>query len=88
MDRKRLRKSERELLFDPGNMLAFSSIAIWELKIKWDSRFVSGVRKGEASPADVLDILRALDLEEIDLTWLPRLSATRLPIAILSMRSC
>ena len=31
-------------------------------------RFVSGMRKGEANPNDVLDILRALDLEEIDLT--------------------
>ncbi len=81
VDRTRLRTAEQKLLFDPVYTLAFSSVAIWELKIKWDPRFVSGSRKGQADPGDVLDVLRALDLEEIDLTSNQAAALLRNPVS-------
>jgi len=81
VDRTRLRTAEQKLLFDPVYTLAFSSVAIWELKIKWEARFVSGSRKGQADPGDVLDVLRALDLEEIDLTSNQAAAVLRNPVS-------
>ena len=66
--RDRLRAPEFDALIDPDNDLAFSSISIWELRIKWDRRYVSGERKIDASPNDVLDGLRAVRLTVVDLT--------------------
>ena len=56
------------MIVDPDNDLAFPSIAIWELSIKWEKRFVSGMRKGEANPNDVLEALRSMPISSVDLT--------------------
>jgi PIN domain nuclease of toxin-antitoxin system len=81
MRRDRLRQPEFDTLIDPDNDLAFSSVSIWELRIKWERRFVSGERKGEASPVSVLEGLREVEVSQIDLT--PDLAACELlsPIA-------
>ena len=55
-------------MIDPDHDLAFSSVSIWELRIKWDARFVSGERKGDANPTSILNGLRAVNIASIDLT--------------------
>ena len=74
--RERLAEIELSVILEPENDLAFPSIAIWELRIKWEKRFVSGERKGEANPSDVLNYLRHLGLPAIDLS--PEIAATEL----------
>ena len=63
-----MRPAELAVVLGPDNEIAFTSVAIWELRIKWDRRFVSGERKGEANPSDVLGYLREIKLPAIDLT--------------------
>ena len=67
LKRESLKQSELAILADPANELFVASVSIWELRIKWDRRFVSGARKGEASPADVLGSLRLMGVEPIDM---------------------
>jgi PIN domain nuclease of toxin-antitoxin system len=78
--RDRLRVPEFDALIDPNNDLAFSSISIWELRIKWDRRYVSGERRLDASPNDVLDGLRAVRLAVVDLTAELAAAPLRTPI--------
>jgi PIN domain nuclease of toxin-antitoxin system len=81
IQRERLRTAELAVIVEPENDIAYSSVAIWELRIKWEKRYVAGARKRDASPIDVLDSLRAAELPAIDLT--PALAAAQLrePIA-------
>jgi PIN domain nuclease of toxin-antitoxin system len=65
--RDRLKPEELAFLGDRDNELFVSSVTIWELRIKWEKHFVSGERKGEANPADVLNVLRLMEVIEIDL---------------------
>jgi PIN domain nuclease of toxin-antitoxin system len=67
LKRESLKPSELAILADPANELFVSAVSIWELRIKWEKRFVSGARKGEASPADVLNSLRLMGVELVDL---------------------
>ena len=78
--RDRLNLSELAILIEPENDIAFPSAAIWELRIKWEKRFVSGARKGEADPTDVLNYLREIGMPAVDLT--PEIAATPLRVAI------
>ena len=71
-----LTPAELAVVLEPDNDLAFASVAIWELQIKWERRFASGERKGAANPDDVLTYLRDLEMPAIDLT--PELAAARL----------
>jgi PIN domain nuclease of toxin-antitoxin system len=66
--RDRLQVQELSAIIEPDNEIAFSSVSIWELQIKWESRYVSGERKGEVSPIDVLYGLRQIEFLEINLT--------------------
>ena len=68
------------VILSPENDLGFASISIWELRIKWDKRFVSGARKGEANPLDVLNYLRLVEIPQIDLT--PDLAACELKMPV------
>ncbi|MFT4027648.1 MAG: PIN domain-containing protein [Novosphingobium sp.] len=79
--RDRLTPREFAMLIEPENDIAFASVAIWELRIKWERRFMSGTRKGEANPQEVLDYLRDLEMPGIALT--PEIAAAPLtaPIA-------
>lgn len=76
----RLTPGEFAMLIEPENDIAFPSVAIWELRIKWERRFMSGTRKGEANPQDVLDYLRNLELAAVDLT--PEVAAASLATPI------
>lgn len=66
LKRHRLKPKELALLTDPNNEFFVSSISIWELRIKWEKRFVSGERKGEASPKEVLSVLMQMGIPVID----------------------
>ena len=81
LKRGSLKPSELAILADPANELFVSSVSIWELRIKWDKRFVSGARKGEASPADVLASLREMGVELVDLDGDLAVAALAKPIA-------
>ena len=80
MKRDALRPAELGVIIDPENEIAFPSVAIWELQIKWEKRFVSGVRKGEANPEDVLDYLREVEIPSVDLTCELAVASLREPI--------
>lgn len=64
---ERLTAAERALLADTRHETLVSAISIWELRLKWQSIFVPGERKGPADPSIVLHILRELGLPVIDL---------------------
>jgi len=81
LQRERLSPAERASLYQLDNDLAFTSVSIWELRIKWERRFVSGERKGEANPLDVLNFLRRAELPEIGLTSELAASELHVPIA-------
>ena len=68
MKRDALSVAELGSILEPDNDISFPSVAIWELRIKWEKRFVSGMRKGAASPEDVLQYLRSAEIPAIDLT--------------------
>ena len=78
--RDRLRPAEFGVLVDPDNELAFASTSIWELQTKWERRFVSGERKGEASPLQILRGLRSVNIACVDLTAEIAASELRSPI--------
>jgi PIN domain nuclease of toxin-antitoxin system len=80
LQRNRVTAREQAIILDPENDLAFSSVSIWELRIKWEKRFVSGERKGEANPQDVLNYLRRVEMQEIGLT--SELAACELHVGI------
>jgi PIN domain nuclease of toxin-antitoxin system len=63
-----LTSAELALIADPTNEIAVPSVAIWELRIKWEKRFVSGERKGKANPRDVLIALQSMEIPFVELT--------------------
>lgn len=62
-ERSRLSSNELSILADPLNGLCISAVSIWELRIKWNSFFTSGQRKGPADPAQFLEGARRLGLQ-------------------------
>ena len=65
---ERLTGPERSLLLDPATQIAFSAVSIWELRLKWNSFYGSGQRKGPASPDNMLAVLRRAGYLELPLT--------------------
>jgi PIN domain nuclease of toxin-antitoxin system len=57
-----LSRGELATLIDPANELAVSAVSIWEMRIKWESRFRSGERKEPTNPLALLVALEALGL--------------------------
>lgn len=55
-----LTPSERALIFAGENELAVSAASIWEIRIKWTSRYRSGERKIETSPEAALALAKGL----------------------------
>ena len=71
----KLTPSERRTI-DRSNALAFSAASIWELRLKWGRRFVSGERKGPVDPADLLEALTIRGLRVLTVT--PHIAAATL----------
>ena len=81
LKRSQLSSAEFSALTDSANQLFVSCVSIWELRIKWESRFVSGMRKGEANPTDVLQLVRWLEIPVVDLTPDHAAASLRYPMA-------
>lgn len=60
--RHKLSANEMVLLVEPLNELCVSAVSIWELRIKWNSFYRSGERKGPDDPAKFLEGARKLGL--------------------------
>lgn len=67
MDRPgRLLESERRVLSGRETQLYVSAVSIWEMRLKYNARRPSGVRKSRFIPEDVL-----VALEDQEVTFLP-----------------
>ena len=63
-----LTEAERTLMADAEGPLILSSVAVWELRLKWNSLFVSGQRKGPVHPSAIVAFAAAIDWELLPLT--------------------
>ena len=63
VDPDALTEAERTRMSRPGVRLVLPAVAIWELKLKWDSFDASGKRKGPLEPASVMGFAKAVGWE-------------------------
>jgi len=68
LDPGALTAAERTEMAAAGTQLVLSAVAVWELRLKWDSVHISGERKGPLDPADVVAFAKAMDWELLPLT--------------------
>jgi PIN domain nuclease of toxin-antitoxin system len=68
LDPDTLTQSERRLMAEATTPLVVSAVAIWELRLKWHSFHISGLRKGPADPACVVAFAAAMHWELLPLT--------------------
>ncbi len=64
----RLQTGELAAIMEPDNDIAVSAVSIWELRIKWQTRYRSGDRKGPADPLDILAALKRMKIPVLALT--------------------
>jgi PIN domain nuclease of toxin-antitoxin system len=76
LDPDALTGAERRYMADPDTPLVLSAVAVWELRLKWHSFHISGVRKGPIDPAAVVAFGAAMDWDLLPLT--ARHAATQL----------
>ena len=67
-DSSKLSAAERSMLDDRSNELVVSAVSIWELRLKWNSVYVSGDRKGLADPAAVSTVMAEFGCVSLALT--------------------
>lgn len=65
---ERLGDAEYRLITDSRNQVAVSAVSLWELRLKWRRRYLSGQRKGPVHPAALAEALSRLEVTIIDLT--------------------
>jgi PIN domain nuclease of toxin-antitoxin system len=65
--RDRLKQTELALLINPENELWVSSVSIWEIRLKWNSYFKSGSRKGPIDPSELLALIEKLEIDLLPL---------------------
>jgi PIN domain nuclease of toxin-antitoxin system len=56
-ERQRLKPGELGAILEPENEIGVSAVSIWELRIKWNRRYQSGMRKGPFHPEVLLEAL-------------------------------
>lgn len=78
--RERLSAEELSRLSSPENELTVSAVSIWELRIKWNTYFRSGERKGPVDPAEILDLIQRLNIAVEPLS--AEVSATALQVPL------
>lgn len=78
--RSRLTAAELAFLIDPETELHVSAVSIWEIRVKWNSYFVSGRRKGPCDPAQLLILVEQLDIETCPL--MPNQAAAELAVPV------
>jgi PIN domain nuclease of toxin-antitoxin system len=68
LDPGALSEVERRRMAGADTPLVLSSVAVWELRLKWHSFHISGSRKGPVDPASVVAFAAAVDWELLPLT--------------------
>lgn len=63
-----LTRTERARMAEADGALVLSAVAVWELRLKWHSLHISGVRKGPVDPGAVVAFAAAMDWELLPLT--------------------
>jgi PIN domain nuclease of toxin-antitoxin system len=66
MDHSLLLTEELSLIRLAEHEISLSAISVWELRLKWNSFFVSGERKGPVDPVKALGLFRRLGLPILD----------------------
>ena len=61
-ERQTLTFREMNFLNDAGSDLRVSAVSLWELRIKWNSYFKSGERKGPGDPSGVFGALDRMNV--------------------------
>lgn len=79
-DYSRLRPSELAAIMEPDNDVAVSAVSLWELRIKWQSRYSSGDRKGPGDSLEVLAALKRMNISAFALTAEHSAAGLRQPI--------
>ena len=64
---ERLHQAERDLL-TTADKLVVSAVALWEIRLKWDSLHATGARKGPVSPNDVVMVAEEMQWQFLALT--------------------
>ncbi|WP_446654786.1 type II toxin-antitoxin system VapC family toxin [Blastomonas sp.] len=81
VERDALTGHELAALTTIDNEILVSAIAIWELRLKWNSFHVSGARKGPGDPTPVLGALKRMGLEVMPLDAQTAATPLLVPIA-------
>lgn len=68
LDPNALSADERRWMAEAGTPLVLSAVAVWELRLKWQSFHISGGRKGPVNPAAVVAFAAGVDWEFLPLT--------------------
>ena len=68
LDPDALTKAERTRMAEADMRLVLSAVAVWELRLKWNSFDPLGRRKGPIDPASVTAFAKAMDWELLPLT--------------------
>lgn len=63
-----LTEAERRWIAGADTALVLSAVAVWELRLKWHSFHISGMRKGPIDPTAVVAFAAAIDWELLPLT--------------------
>ncbi len=79
-DREHLTPGEFAAILDADNDPSVSVVSIWELRIKWDRRFRSGIRKGPIDPESLLVALKEFGLPVLPLTAEQSAAALKTPL--------
>lgn len=80
-ERDRLGPGELSAILDPDNEISVSAVSIWELRIKWNRWFRSGMRKGPFHPEGLLAAIQGFELTVISLTAEQSAAALNTPLA-------
>ncbi len=64
----RFSSEERGFLADPPAPLFVSAVSVWEMRLKWQTLYAEGGRKGPIDPARVMAVLRGQPVRLLALT--------------------
>jgi PIN domain nuclease of toxin-antitoxin system len=68
LDPDALTDAERKLMAEADASLVLSAVSVSELRLKWHSFHITGMRKGPLDPADVVAFAAAIDWEFLPMT--------------------
>ena len=80
-ERERLSRAELDVILDPHNDISVSAVSIWEMRIKWNRRFRSGLRKGPFHPEGLLAALEDFGLTVLSVTAAQCAATLHTPLA-------